>query len=88
MSRANPLWGVPRIHGELLKLGIEISEPTWRTFLENHVQGLVSVGFFTVSTIRFSVRWWRHPSTGHHGAVFVTVLLVDPKQGVNTSRTV
>jgi hypothetical protein len=49
MSRANPLWGAPRIHGELLKLGIEISEPTvskymvrprkppsqtWRTFLE------------------------------------------------------
>jgi transposase InsO family protein len=70
MSRANPLWGVPRIHGELLKLGIEISEPTvskymvrrhkppsqtWRTFLENHVQSLVSVDFFTVPTIRFRV---------------------------------
>jgi putative transposase len=70
MSRANPLWGVPRIHGELLKLGIEISEPTvskymvrrhkppsqtWRTFLENHVQSLVSVDFFKVPTIRFRV---------------------------------
>ena len=70
MSRVNPLWGVPRIHGELLKLGIQISEPTvckymvrrhkppsqtWRTFLENHVQSLVSVDFFTVPTIRFRV---------------------------------
>jgi hypothetical protein len=70
MSRANPLWGAPRIHGELLKLGIEISEPTvskymvrhpkppsqtWRTFLENHVQSLVSVDFFTVPTIRFHI---------------------------------
>lgn len=70
ISRANPLWGAPRIHGELLKLGIEISEPTvskymvrprkppsqtWRTFLENHVQSLVSVDFFVVPTIRFQV---------------------------------
>ena len=70
MSRATPLWGVPRIHGELFKLGVEISEPTvsksmvrrhqppsqtWRTFLENHVQSLVSVDFFTVPTIRFRV---------------------------------
>jgi transposase InsO family protein len=70
MSRANPLWGAPRIHGELLKLGIEISEPTvskymvrprkppsqtWRTFLENHVLSLVSVDFFVVPTIRFQV---------------------------------
>jgi transposase InsO family protein len=70
ISRANPLWGAPRIHGELLKLGIKISEPTvskymirsrkppsqtWRTFLENHLQRLVSVDFFTVPTIRFQV---------------------------------
>src|SRR5471032_1080461 len=70
MSRANPLWGAPRIHGELLKLGIEIGETsvskymvrprkspsqTWRTFLDNHLQQLVSVDFFTVSTIRFQV---------------------------------
>src|SRR5947199_2434368 len=53
MSRENPLWGAPHIHGELLKLGIEISETsvakymvrcrkppsqTWRTFLNNHVK--------------------------------------------------
>jgi len=68
MSRENPGWGAPRIHGELLKLGIEIGETsvskylvrsrrppsqTWRTFLENHLQSLVSVDFFTVPTVRF-----------------------------------
>jgi hypothetical protein len=70
MSRENPLWGAPHIHGELLKVGIEISETsvakymvrgrkppsqTWRTFLNNHVKNLVSVDFFTVPTIRFQV---------------------------------
>jgi putative transposase len=70
MSRENPTWGGPRIHGELLKLGIEIGETSvgkymvrrrkppsqrWRTFLENHVKDLVSVDFFTVPTIRFQV---------------------------------
>src|SRR6202048_3704856 len=70
MSRANPTWGAPRIHGELLKLGINIGETsvskymvrhrkppsqTWRTFLENHVKNLVSVDFFTVPTLRFQV---------------------------------
>ena len=70
MSRENPLWGAPRIHGELLKLGIDAGETsvskymvrsrrppsqTWRTFLENHVQSLVSVDFFTVPTIRFQI---------------------------------
>ena len=70
MCRENPTWGAPRIHGELLKLGINIGETsvskymvrcrkppcqTWRTFLENHVSQLVSVDFFTVPTIRFHV---------------------------------
>jgi hypothetical protein len=70
MSRENPLWGAPRIHGELLKLGIDIGESsvskylvrrhnppsqTWRTFLDNHVKSMVSVDFFTVPTIRFQV---------------------------------
>jgi len=70
MSEANPLWGAPRLHGELLKLGIDIGETsvskymarhrkppsqTWRTFLENHCKDLVSVDFFTVPTIRFQV---------------------------------
>ena len=70
MSRENPLWGAPRIHSELLKLGIDIGETsvskymnhrwrppsqTWRTFLDNHVQSLVSVDFFTIPTIRFQI---------------------------------
>jgi putative transposase len=68
LSRHNPHWGTPWIHSELLKLGIEITEPTvakyivrqrksprqtWRTFLQNYITGLVSVDFFTVPTIRF-----------------------------------
>ena len=70
MSRDNPLWGAPRIYGELLKLGIEIGETsvskymvrrrsppsqTWRTFLDNHLKSMVSVDFFTVPTIRFQI---------------------------------
>ena len=70
MSQANALWGAPRIHGELQKLGLEISQATvskyvvrvrkppsqtWRTFLTNHVQTLVSVDFFTVPTVTFKV---------------------------------
>lgn len=70
MSVANPLRGAPRIHGELLKLGINLSQATvakymarprkppsqtWRTFLNNHVRNLVSVDFFTVPTMSFRV---------------------------------
>ena len=70
MSCNNPRWGAPRIHGELLKLGIEITEPTvtkymvrsrkppsqsWRTFLSNHVKSMVSVDFFVVPTVRFQI---------------------------------
>ena len=70
MSRANPCWGAPRVHGELLKLGIDISQAAvskymirhrkppsqnWRTFLDNHVGDLVSVDFFTVPTVTFKV---------------------------------
>jgi hypothetical protein len=58
MSRGNPLWGAPRIHGELLKLGIDIGETSvakyivrrrkppsqnYRTFLENHIKAMVSI---------------------------------------------
>jgi hypothetical protein len=68
MSRENPLWGAPRIHGELLKLGYELSEatvakyipkghrplsPTWRTFIRNHLSEMVAIDFFTVSTLTF-----------------------------------
>jgi len=70
MSRANPLWGAPRIHGELLKLGIEISQASvskymvkpkrlpsqsWRIFLTNHAKDIVSIDFFTVPTATFRV---------------------------------
>ena len=70
MSRENSLWGAPRNHGELLKLGIDVSQATvtrymvrhpkppsqtWRTFLDNHVGSLVSIDFFVVPTARFAV---------------------------------
>ena len=70
MCLANPLWGAPRIHGELLKLGIEVSEATvskymvrrhgppsqnWRTFLQNHSKELISLDFFTVPTATFKI---------------------------------
>ena len=70
MSASNPLWGAPRIHGELQKLGVEISQATvskcvvrlrrppsqtWRTFLDNHLGSLVSVDFFVVPTAMFKV---------------------------------
>ena len=66
MSQSNPLWGAPRIHGELQKLGVEISQATvskymvrprrppsqtWRAFLDNHLGSLVSVDFFVVPTV-------------------------------------
>jgi putative transposase len=70
MAATNPLWGAPRIHGELLKLGIDVAERTvsrllpkfrrppsqaWRTFLANHVRDLVSIDFFTVPSARLRV---------------------------------
>jgi putative transposase len=70
MDRDNPLWGAPRIHSELLKLGIKVSEASvakymvrsskppsqrWKTFLDNHVSQLASVDFFTVPTVTFRV---------------------------------
>ena len=66
MATANPLWGAPRIHGELRTLGVGVSErtvsrlltrltrppsQTWRTFLTNHLASAASMDFFTVSTI-------------------------------------
>jgi len=70
MCLANPTWGAPRIHGELLKLGIEVSQTTvskymvrrpkppsqsWRAFLGNHIKQLVSIDFFVVPTIDFKL---------------------------------
>lgn len=69
MARDNFLWGAPRIHGELLKLGFDVSQAyvakymknvrrggggqTWRTFLHNHTDGIASIDLFTVPTITF-----------------------------------
>jgi len=68
MSSANPLWGAPRIHGELLKLGIEVSQatvakymvrrrcapsPTWRTFLRNHAEGIAAIDMFVAASASF-----------------------------------
>ena len=69
MAADNPLWGAPRIHGEMLKLGIDVSESTalrympkkaprttkqrWKTFLKNHSSQIVSVDFLVVPTITF-----------------------------------
>ena len=68
MSIANPLWGAPRIHGELLKLGIDVGQTTvakymaktrrppsqgWKTFLVNHADGIGSMDLFVVPTLSF-----------------------------------
>ena len=84
MVSANPLWGAPRIHGELRKLGVDVSErtvsrivgsrqrppsQTWRTFLANHLSAIVSMDFFTVPTL-----------TG--GVLFVLVILAHQRRRV------
>jgi hypothetical protein len=68
MSLANPFWGAPRIHGELLKLGIDVGQTSvakymtrgrrgpsqgWKTFLCNHADGMASVDLFVVPTVSF-----------------------------------
>src|SRR6516165_5193126 len=68
MSVANPLWGAPRIHGELLKLGIVVGQTSvakymtrgrrppsqgWKTFLRNHADAIASIDLFVVPTISF-----------------------------------
>jgi hypothetical protein len=84
MAEANPRWGAPRIHGELLKLGIGVSQATvakymghqrqppsqaWRTFLTNHVGQIVEADFFVVPTVTFRV-------------VFVLVLLAHDRRRI------
>jgi transposase InsO family protein len=70
MSLANRLWGAPRIHGELLKLGIEVAQSTvakymvrsgrgrsqtWKTFLHNHAAGIAAMDFLIVPTVGFKL---------------------------------
>src|SRR4030095_6071384 len=65
MSKENPLWGAPRIHGEILKLGLDVCQATvakymvrsttrpsqsWRTFLANHLHQIAAADFFVVPT--------------------------------------
>ena len=70
LSRENPLWGAPRVHGEVQMLGIDVCQTTvakymirprkppsqtWRTFLDNHAKDLVFIDFFTVPTATFRI---------------------------------
>jgi len=70
IAEANPIWGAPRIHGELKKLGIDVSErtvsnlmprrtkppsQTWRAFLKNHMDVTYAIDFFTVPTAGFRI---------------------------------
>jgi putative transposase len=84
MWQSNPTWGAPRIVGELQKLGIDVakstmekyrvrpprpSSPTWKTFLKNHVQDLVTLDFFVVPTVT-------------HKVLFVLVILAHERRRV------
>ena len=72
MSEANPLWGAPRIHGELQKLGIKVAQSSvekymskrnrprgqpWKAFLKNHSKEIVAIDFFIVPTIKLKMLW-------------------------------
>jgi putative transposase len=82
MAEANPRWGAPRLHGELLKLGIDVCQATvakymgprrqppsqtWRTFLTNHIGQIVAADFFVVPTVTYRL-------------VFVLVLLAHDRR--------
>jgi hypothetical protein len=84
MAGANPLWGAPRIHGELRKLGIDVSQAmvakymprhrrppsqTWRAFLTNHVGQIAAADFFVVPTVMYRL-------------LFVLVILAHPRRRV------
>jgi len=84
MSQANPRWGAPRIHGELLKLGLDVCETTvakymvrprhapsqtWHTFVRNHLGQIVAADFFVVPTVTYSL-------------VFVLVLLAHDRRHI------
>ena len=84
IAEANPLWGAPRIHDELLKIGINVSQAsvarymarhwrppsqTWRTFLANHVDQIVATDFFIVPTVTYRL-------------LFVLVILAHQRRGV------
>ena len=90
MAHENPLWGAPRIHGEILKLGGQVSQATvakymkrpatpssqsWRTFLANHVQQIAAADFFVVPTATYRL-------------LFVLIILAhDPRRVVHLAVT-
>ena len=84
ISSANPLWGAPRIHGELLKLGIEVSQATvakymvrrrgapsstWRSFLRNHAEGIAAIDMFVVASASFRL-------------LYVTIILAHGRRNI------
>ena len=88
LSQDNVGWGAPRIHSELLKLGIQISESSvskymvrhpkppsqsWRTFLKNHATQLVSVDFFTVVLRQYSILWRSRNSLVSNSSALVSM---------------
>jgi putative transposase len=96
MSSANPLWGAPRIHGELLKLGIEVSQatvgrylprrpktpsPTWRSFLHNHLTDTVAIDMFIVATATFRILYAVIVLDHHRRRVIHFEVTQNPTQG-------
>jgi putative transposase len=88
MAYTNPRSGAPRIHGELLKLGIDVCQATvakcmghprqppsqtWRTFLTNHIGQIVAADFFVVPTVTYRL-------------VFVLVLLAHDRRRIAEHR--
>jgi len=103
MSSANPLWGAPRIHGELLKLGIEIGQatvakymvrkrgapsPTWRTFLRNHAEGIAAIDMLVVASVSFRLLYVRDDPSGHDRRKIVRTAVTEHPTAAWLSRQV
>jgi hypothetical protein len=89
MSMENPLWGAPRIHGELLKLGFEVAQSSvakymvkrrappsqgWRTFLHNHAPDIAAMDLFVVPTVGFDLLYaFVIVRLGRRGLVWINV---------------
>jgi hypothetical protein len=102
MNRANPLWGAPRIHGELLKLGIEVSQatvvakymvrrvgtpsPTWRSFLSNEAIGIAAVDTFVAVSVVSTALRHDHPGSRSQKDLCVSILRSIPQQRGFPSR--
>jgi hypothetical protein len=96
MSTANPLWGAPRIHGELMMLGIKIAQSTvakymargrrppsqsWKTFLCNHAGGIAAMDLLVVPTIGFRLTWG-----GSCQASFYSIIAISSLVGRSEAR--